>query len=103
MKFKCINNKQDKEESWDGDIVYLENCTNWIQMNIQSRSSLDVIIGCSKYGNYVCVPNFEVGCYLSSFDDLFYNTEKLSRLLGEIDGITVATAIKYVATKIYRA
>jgi hypothetical protein len=72
-----------------------------IQMNIQSRSSIDVIIGCSLYGNYVCVPNFEIGCYLSSFDDMFFNTEILSRLLGEVDGITVATAIKYVTSKIY--
>lgn len=45
-------------------------------MNIQSRSSIDVIIGCSKYGNYVCIPNFEIGCYISNFNDLFFNDKE---------------------------
>ena len=44
MKFKCINHNNGKTESWNGEIVYLKNCSNWIQMNIQSRSSIDVII-----------------------------------------------------------
>jgi hypothetical protein len=70
-------------------------------MNIQSRSSIDVIIGTSKYGNYVCIPNFEVGCYLFSFDDIYYNTERLSRIIGNVDGITVAKAIKSLTAKLY--
>ncbi|MDD3124054.1 MAG: hypothetical protein PHC62_11205 [Candidatus Izemoplasmatales bacterium] len=102
MKFKCVNHNNGKTESWNGEIVYLKNCSNWIQMNIQSRSSIDVIFGSSNYGNYVCVPNFEIGCYLSSFDDMFFNTEILSRLMGNVDGLTVATAIKYVTSEIYR-
>ena len=73
MNFKCTSHHNGKTESWNGKIVYFKDCSNCIEMNIQSRSSIDVIIGTSKYGNYVCIPNFEIGCYLSSFDDIFYS------------------------------
>lgn len=101
MNFKCTSHHNGKTESWNGKIVYFKDCSNCIEMNIQSRSFIDVIIGTSKYGNYVCIPNFEVGCYLSSFHDIYYNTERLSRLMGKVDGVTVATAIKSLTSKLY--
>lgn len=101
MNFECISHNDGITESWKGEIVYFSDSANCIEMNIQSRSSIDIIIGTTQYGNYVCIPNFEVGCYLSSFDDIFFNTERLSRLIGKVDGVTVATAIKSLASKLY--
>lgn len=48
----------------------------------------------------MCIPNYNVGCYLSRFNDLFWNSEKLSELMGEVDGVTAATAIKFIEHKL---
>lgn len=52
-----------------------------------------MLLGQSSYGNFACMPDFGAGCHLSELNDIFYNTEKLCRVLGKIDGITVANAI----------
>lgn len=69
-------------------------------MHVESRSSLHIIIGKTKQGNFVCVPNFDIGCYLSRFSDIFWNTERLSSLIGPVDGATVAIAIQYMEDKL---
>ena len=39
------------------------------------------------------MPDFGVGCHLVDLKDIFWNTEKLTAVLGEVDGITVASAL----------
>lgn len=95
MKFKCSRLLDTEKEIWTGEIVSYSNNNNSTEIYIQSRSSIHVIVGESEYGNYACIPNFNRGCYLSTLDDLFWNTESLVKLIGEVDGITVANAIKY--------
>ncbi|MBK5201880.1 MAG: hypothetical protein JJE21_10200 [Spirochaetaceae bacterium] len=46
------------------------------------------------------MPDFGAGCHLGTLDDKFYSTEKLSNVLGKIDGITVASALYSIADKI---
>ncbi|MBU3090411.1 hypothetical protein KPL42_18245 [Clostridium gasigenes] len=96
MKFECSRLLGNKKETWIGEITSCTTYKNSMDIYVQSRSSFHIIIGKSKYGNYVCVPNFNSGCYLSTLDDIFWNTEKLVNLIGEVDGITVAKAIKHI-------
>lgn len=97
MKFICrINIKDGPDEIWGGKIISYNLNKDNLEMYIESRSSLHIIIGKNMLGNYACIPNFEIGCYLSDLGDIFWNTEKLCSLIGESDGITAATAIKYV-------
>lgn len=100
MNFKCSRVLNNKKEIWSGEIIFFINNNNSTEIYIQSRSSIHVIIGKNKYGNHVCIPNFNVGCYLATFDDLFWNTEQLVEVIGEVDGITVANAIKYAGENI---
>ena len=101
MEFTCYNALASGEiETWKGKIVEYKVNDNILEMYIDSRSSLHIIIGKSKLGNFACVPNFEIGCYLSEFSDIFWNKEKLISLLGIVDGITVASAIKYIDNKL---
>ena len=95
MKFECIRTLDSKKEIWNGQITSYSINNKSIDTYVQNRSSFHIIIGKSTYGNYVCVPNFDIGCYLSTFGDIFWNTEKLVRLIGKVDGITVANEIKY--------
>jgi len=89
IEFKCNN----KTETWTGKIKYLKDYGNYYEMKIDSRSGFQVIFGCSSIGNFICVPGFNVGCLLAHLKDRFWNQEKLTVLLGEVDGITLAEAL----------
>ncbi len=89
IEFNCNSDA----ETWTGKINYLKDYGNHYEMRIESRSGLHVIFGCSSNGNYICVPDFNVSCYLAHLKDRFWNQEKLTSLLGEVDGITLAEAL----------
>jgi len=88
------------KEKWFGNIINYEEGNEILEMWVESRSSLHIIIGKTSFGNFVCIPNFNVGCYLSRFNDLFWNSEKLSELMGDVDGVTAAAAIKFIEHKL---
>jgi hypothetical protein len=46
------------------------------------------------------MPDFGAGCHLVSLKDKFWNTEKLSAVLGKVDGITAAQALFSIADSI---
>ncbi len=97
MKFECsMINSDGIKEKWYGKIINYKDGKEILEMCVESRSSLHIIIGKTAFGNFVCIPNYNVGCYLSRFNDLFWNSEKLSELMGEVDGVTAATAIKFI-------
>jgi hypothetical protein len=101
MEFRCSQTKKNKKiEYWKGTIKCLKEGKDLVEIYVESRSSLHIVIGKTKYGNFVCIPNYDVGCYLSRFNDIFWNTEKLTSLIGEVDGITVARAIEYIEHKL---
>jgi hypothetical protein len=98
LKFECkLKNDNGKIEKWFGEIVSLINYGSHFEMNIQSRSNILVLFGKSKSGNFACIPDWSGGCHLVNYNDLFWNTEKLTQAIGEVDGITVAYALKTVA------
>ena len=43
------------------------------------------------------MPDFNAGCHLTDFQDIFWNTERLTKVIGKVDGITVATALKMLS------
>ena len=87
------------EETWPGFITYIKNYGSHYEMQIQSRSSINVLFGKTTRGYFACVPDWNVGCHLVDFKDVFWNTEKLSIVLGEADGITVANAFYAISKK----
>jgi hypothetical protein len=94
ITFNCIAGAGTKlEESWLGSISYLNHFGSHYEMLIHSRSLIYVLFGKSKHGYFACIPDWQAGCHLVDFKDLFWNTEPLSQVLGEIDGITVAKAL----------
>lgn len=100
MEFDCINKTKTRYECWKGRITSFKNDNSSYEFRIQSRSSIFVIVGKTEEGGFACMPDFGAGCHLASLKDKFWNTEKLVKVLGEIDGITVATALYYMADEI---
>ena len=79
----------------------LKNYGSHYEFMIQSRSSIMVILGKSSTGYFACMPDFNAGCHLAFLNDVFWNTERLSMVLGKVDGITVASALVFLAEKIH--
>ncbi len=94
--FECNQGKK----SWKATITRFENYGTHYEFMIRSRSSIVVIFGKTSRGFFACMPDFNVGCHLVCLNDVFWNTERLCEILGKVDGITVATALVFLAQKI---
>jgi len=97
IKFECAMKKGKRTENWFGIITNLTQFGNHYELKIESRSGFIVIIGKTNYGNFACIPDYDVGCHLSNLKDLFWNSEHLCAIMNKVDGITVAYALQAVA------
>lgn len=57
--------------------------------------------GQTTSGHFACMPDFGAGCYLADLKDIFWNTEKLTAVLGKVDGITVAYALSSISDQLH--
>lgn len=94
--FKCNYRK----ESWYGSISMFKKYGTHYEFLIQSRSSIMVMFGKTSRGYFACMPDFNIGCHLVNLNDVFWNTETLSRVLGPADGITVANALIFLSNEL---
>ena len=88
-----------KNEQWQGTIESVYNHGSHYEMKIESRSGIRVFFGKSIAGNFLSAPDFGAGCHLADLSNKFWNSEQLIRVLGPIDGITVAEALKQFSKK----
>lgn len=100
LSFKCQMRTEGRIEHWDGIIPRFEDYGNHYEIRIESRSSIMVVFGKTARGGFACMPDHGVGCHLSNFKDRFWNTESLTSVLGEVDGITVAQALYTLADRL---
>lgn len=99
MLFRCEKTKK-KYESWEGEISKIEQNDGCYEIWIKSRSSIMVVFGPTSRGGFACIPDFNVGCHLVDLRDNYWNTQQLVKVLGEVDGITVASALYKLSEKI---
>jgi hypothetical protein len=100
MFFECMQKTGKRKEKWHGNIAYFRNYGSHVEILIQSRSSIMVLFGKTSRGFFASIPDFDSGCHLVNPKDIFWNTEKLSGVLGKVDGITVATALYTLADEL---
>lgn len=100
MTFLCIRKNEERTETWKGTITSFKRHASHYEIRIESRSGIMVVFEKTSCGAFACMPDFGVGCHLADFKDKFWNTEQLTAVLGEVDGITVATALHALADEI---
>lgn len=66
------------------------------EFTIQSHSNIMVIFGETSGGYFVCIPDFNAGCHLDKLNDISFNTERLTAVLGTVEGVTVAHALLHL-------
>lgn len=83
------------ERIWGGEIKITRRSLNEVEFIIYGRSScINGIVGKYMSGQYICMPDIDVGCPLSRMSDTFWNKERLSAHMQETDAVTVAYAMK---------
>lgn len=98
MLYLCTNRNSKRTDGWNGELVLISKEGNTYELNITGRGShFHIIVGKHQYGNYLCIPNHDIGCELSDFGDLFWNTEQLTRHLQKADAITVACGLSHLS------
>ena len=104
MEFICKRCKEGyTAERWEGTIEIINAhgrmidgivCGDVIEAYVEGRgSTMTIIIGDYCNGHFLCVPDLDVGCPLADWDDLFWNFERLSRLLNPVDAITIVAGV----------
>lgn len=100
MNFECELKIKNKIEKWSGQIEKFINYGSHYEIFIESRSSILILLGRTSSGGFACMPDFSAGCHLVNLDDVFWNTEKLTNVLGKVDGMTVAVALATMKSKL---
>jgi|LGVF01.2.fsa_nt_gb hypothetical protein len=76
-------------------IVDVYSTTVPYEINISTNgSSYHILLGSHLGGNFICIPNWEIGCELASYSDIFWNSEKLSNHMNPVDAECIANSIK---------
>lgn len=95
INYKCHGTSDMTPKQWSGHIELIH-ATPPYEAEITARgSSFHIIFGAHAYGNYLCIPNWNVGSELAAFTDLFWNTERLTQYteLSKVDACSVAAAL----------
>lgn len=100
MFFECVNKKKSGNEKWICEITHFKNYGSHYEIVIEGNSRIHVLFGKTDLGAFACMPDFGAGCHMIDPQNQSWNTEKLISVLGKVDGITVATALKISADKI---
>lgn len=101
--FTCQGEPGGNPQSWEGRLRILRDGEPW-EAELEARGSyFHLIVGNHAYGNFICIPNWNVGTELSRLDDLFWNAERLRNYtsMKSVDVCSVAAALKQLAVYVY--
>ena len=97
MNYTCILKSSSRRETWTGEIILLGGGNGWYEAEINGRGTyFHILAGRHRYGNYLCIPNHDIGCELSDFSDIFWNEERIGSLMRKVDAVTVATGLVHL-------
>lgn len=83
------------ERGWQGEIKITRRSINMVEFLVYGRGScMNGIAGKYMSGQYICIPDIDVGCPISRMSDIFWNKERLAAHMQETDAVTVAYALK---------
>lgn len=99
MEVRCYDEKKKRKEEkeWKVKIQRLNATNNGFEASILADNWLfHVVVGKFKYGYYLCVPNWNVGIELASYQDTFWNLEQLVKVMKRKNAISIVTSVKYI-------
>ena len=94
IEYECHGSKGMKPRKWKGEVKVLSTVEPY-EMEINARGSyFHLIIGKHAYGNYMCLPNWNIGSEMAGMTDGFWNWERLKESgLKSVDAYSVSDAL----------
>lgn len=93
IEYECRQTSGKRTTKWLCTMK-LKRDTSPYELEISARgSSYRVLFGKHTYGNFLCIPNWDIGCELADFSDIYWNTERLSKHLNKADALSIAKAL----------
>lgn len=99
-EFECTLPAEEGGEGqrWTGEVFVRSHSPYMAELLIYGRGSrMDAIVGGYGNGQYICIPDLDTGCPLGRLTDTFWNQERLSGHVGEVDAVTIANALEAVS------
>lgn len=95
MEVKCRDKRNEKE--WKAKVKRLYKTNTGFEASIVADDWLfHLVVGEFQYGYYLCIPNWNVGIELASYNDTFWNLEQLVKVMKRKNAISIVTSIKYI-------
>ena len=85
---------------WEGEIIPIQILEEPYEIEISARDSwFHVLIGNHRYGRFICIPNWNVGTEMASYEDVVWNRERLEQYtkLSKVDASSVACGLAALA------
>lgn len=84
---------------WTGEITPIQLEQEPYEIEVSARGSyFHLLVGHHAYGNFLCIPNWNIGTELASLSDSFWNLERLSNTkLKKVDACSIAYALVELA------
>lgn len=96
LNYICTGTNDMKPKRWEGHINLLKSSVPF-ELEVTARhSSFHILCGKHEYGNYLCIPNWNIGTELAGFSDRFWNFERLTTYypeLSSVDAISITCAL----------
>ena len=91
LNYICNGTNDMKPKRWKGHIRILTDSTPY-ELEVTARnSSFHILCGRHKYGNYVCIPDWNIGTELTGLSDRFWNFERLTTYYPELSPVDVTS------------
>lgn len=105
LDYICNGTVDMKAQKWTGHILLLRS-TSPYELEVNARgSSFHILCGEHAYGNFICIPDWNIGTELAGMSDRFWNFERLTTYypeLSPVDAISITCALKklneYIST-----
>ena len=97
MEYTCNLKINGINSIWTATISPMSKNRAFYEVEINGRgSSFHVICGPQSNGHFLCIPNWQVGCELGEYNDVFWNSEQLGKQLSPVDTVTVALGLPHL-------
>lgn len=83
-------------------VTILHQNTSYYELDFTSKQTgiyYHLILGRHSYGNFLCIPNHDIGCEISRLSDIFWNAERLSKHLSKEEAKLIAHTIAQLKSK----
>lgn len=93
IAYQCQYHSGKRTVRWQGSMEIIRQTPPYEMMVSARGSRFHILFGKHTYGNFLCIPNWNVGCEMAGLSDTFWNLERLTRQLKKTDATSVVYAL----------